>query len=243
MAVTPSGGMSTPRTITGLVLLLSLGAAITANEVAIVAVNFARPRLYTSGQMLYVSKEHPHVIRVCVAGDVRQKCFAESKQLSMQSPGCELVDSDCTCYRWLFNSRGTDNAKALTITPHPTKSGCATVVFRPETALSAGVVLEYQLDHFRPVVPAGWLYATYAKYLRHKQRSSYKKPFFTYVYETTDDICGKQKARPIGLAYNCKKSVNLEIVAIETPSTEHGFSVFVPAFGIILFLVLALVKR
>lgn len=198
--------------------------------------------MYRSGHTLYVSKGHPHVIRVCVAGDVHRRCFGGASVGSMHTPGCEVVDSDCTCYRWQFNSRGAQYAPALTVTPHPTQTGCATLVFRPDVEPAASAKIDFVLDHFRPVVPRGWLYAAYARYQHVKKGSKYAKPFFTYLYEAADEICGAEKVKPAAMAYNCRRDITVQVVAIDTPVFTSQWGFFISAVGIVTLVAVAVLR-
>jgi hypothetical protein len=134
-------------------------------------------------------------------------------------------------------------SSALSITPHPTTPGCATIVYHPAKKPAAFTRLDFQLDHFRPVIPAGWMYSTYAKYLAFKKATKYKKPFFSFVYEAAPDICGKEKPPPLGLAYNCKKSIEFKVIAIDTPHADRQWSVFVPIASIAALLSFSLLKH
>ena len=211
------------------VCLMCLVGAKTLKELGIVTVNFKESRGLRPGQSLMLSRDHPHVIRACVAGDVRQKCFGDSSEMTLHAPGCELVDSDCTCYRWMFNSIGTNYEKGVTVNAHPTMPGCATILYRPSITPVAKLEMEFQLEHLRPIIPTGWLYSAYAHYTRVKRTNrNYNKPFFSYLYESSELMCGEEKSAPVGLAYNCKRRFDLQLMAVTTPHPEQNTAIFIP---------------
>jgi hypothetical protein len=116
------------------------------------------------------------------------------------------------------------------------------MVYRPEKSKFSTIKLDFALDHFRPVIPAGWLYAAFARYKFHRKRTNYKKPFFTFLYEASEQICGEKKQAPPGTAYNCKKSVTVNFAAVDDPDVERRWSILLPIGGIVLLFITLVLK-
>ena len=192
------------------------------------------PRWFQSGETFFLDSSHPSVLRVCVAGDIRAQCLGGADGIPMRSEGCEVLDSDCTCYRWMFNSqnsvqqRGPGGSTAK-IYPHPLRKNCASIIYSPQALDTTQIKINFHLDRFRKVVPPSTLYGLYHLYtLRRKYQKNFKKSFFGFVYSESDEICGKKNKDPIAITYACSKSLNMNIIPVSTPRMGVHTHIVVP---------------
>ena len=224
--------------LAGLSLLVSLSASAemmsrTNPDGGIVSVNRSPARWFYSGHTFFVDNMHPSVFRVCVAGSIQSQCLGESGS-PMRSEGCEVLDSDCTCYRWMFNSQNVQRVGSIghstaEVYRHPKHSNCAIVVYRPEAVDVTQISIDFHLDSFRKVVPPTWLYPLYQSYAyRRKTQKGFKAPFFAYVYHTADQVCGDKKPKPIASTYACSKRLEMSIVPVSSPKSGSHAHIIIP---------------
>ena len=51
------------------------------------------------------------------------------------------------------------------------------------------------------------------------------------MYEVSESLCGPQQAPPAGMAYNCRKTVDLTLVAIDSVKTDSQWEILIPVAG------------
>lgn len=150
----------------------------------------------------------------------------------MRSRACEVVTSDCKCYRWEYNERITNHPAEIQTSQSRTRAGCAMVVYEPqETRELTTVDLMYTLETHYPTPPASYYYVMQERYSLYLKKTRNPVAFTTYFYKTVDAFCkaaGKQKKVP-HVASRCDKRFLLAIVPVnladaKTPVTNHIIS-------------------
>ena len=91
------------------------------------------------------------------------------------------------------------------------------------------VSMQFQLDHFRNVVPSSWFYILYNEYtIRKKIQKDFNPPFFSFVYSLSEALCGDEQKKPIGMSYACTKRVSFNIVPVSTPNPGTHYHILAP---------------
>ena len=148
----------------------------------------------------------------------------------MRSKNCEVVTSDCRCYRWEYNERITNHPDEIQTSSSQTRPGCAMVVYDPLLKKQLTTVdLMYTLASHYPTPPAAFSYVFQQKYKQYLKTLP-RKPvaFQTFFYKTVDAFC-KASARgqePPHVAQRCDQRFLLSIVPVhlaeaKTPVTNH----------------------
>lgn len=215
---------------------------------ALVSVNGKRWTIHKTGVAIHVPLDRRSVLRVCVAGDVVSRCFgAKLDNLkSTHTSQCELLTDDCTCYRWLFSRDLTNTPTQIKTSASRRRPMCAVVTYTPRQT-SANAVLQrltsvnliFELDHFRPVVPHGYVWHMmkgYQKSLETTKMTPANQQFFQYFHKHKNAYCDKRsrQSQAIPVAYNCRRQHLLPLYATNFEKARNASPAFVEPllFGI-----------
>jgi hypothetical protein len=187
-------------------------------EYALVAVNRVTFQPLKTGTVVRVPNDRPSVLRVCVLGDLGDRCFGEPRRQKQAVVGCEVVTSDCTCYRWMFSRELTNtprHVRAAVSRKHP---NCALVDYTPNGGKVTQVSLRFELDHFGPVVPPGYVHQLREHWQHAMRHAKRQYPFYQYFHAHKTAFCdAPQRARADAepLAVSCRRDFVLGIEAVD----------------------------
>jgi hypothetical protein len=190
-----------------------------AEDHALISTNGQPWDLHKSGSVLVLPRDRISVLRVCVMGNVIPECFGETSpgsEIISQShtPGCEVVTSDCTCFRWMYSRDLTNTPSSVKVAVSQKRPSCAIVTYTPQGSNPrrlTSVNLVFELDHFYPVVPQGYLWHLQKLYqyrVRTTNATRSSLTFTDYYYQNRDRVCQQNRAghEALPIAYNCKRT-------------------------------------
>ena len=176
----------------------------TGSDHALLSVNGHPWTIHKSGVAVHVPKDRPSVLRVCTLGDAASRCFGSLEEqsealLTQHTPGCEVMTRDCTCFRWMYSRDLTNTPSRVKASVSQRTPSCAIVTYTPQVSSQqslTSVNLVFELDHFRPVLPRGYLWHLQKMY-EHKVRTTnatHKSlPFSTFYYANREEVCAAQE--------------------------------------------------
>lgn len=198
------------------------------SDYALLSVNGHPWTTHKSGVAVHVPKDRPSVLRVCTLGDAASRCFGslekQTETLSAQhTPGCEVVTRDCTCFRWMYSRDLTNTPSRVKASVSQRMPSCAVVTYTPLSTSHqslTSVNLVFELDHFRPVLPRGYLWHLQKMY-EHKLRTTNATrsslPFTTFYYANRESVCDAQgnSVQSLPVAYGCRRTHLLALYAAD----------------------------
>jgi hypothetical protein len=215
-------------------------SAAQGSEHALLSVNGHPWTIHKSGVAVHVPKDRPSVLRVCVLGDAASRCFGtlekqENALSSQHTAGCEVLTSDCTCFRWMYSSDLTNTPSKVKASVSTRMPSCSIVTYTPQTTAQqklTSVNLVFELDHFRPVIPRGYMWHLKKMY-EHKIRTTNATQrslhFSTFYYANRDALCnakaGNEGTLPI--AYGCRRTHLLGLYAADFGAARQSTPSFI----------------
>lgn len=228
-----------------LVVSWSMTTCNAASDYALMTLNGVQWQAHKSGVAVHVPDDRISVVRVCTIGDVRARCFGGADelngfQMASHVSGCEVVSADCTCYRWMYSRELTNTPSQVRVAVSRKRPSCAIITFTPpstgsgtKTERITTVNLRFALDHFRPVLPMGYLYHLRADYNRAVRQLKYKRPFFQYVHTHKEAFCNQRitqdQAQLAPITYGCRREHVVALYATNIKEARKGTDSFVEA--------------
>lgn len=240
-------------------LLGVCGAGGGPSNYALVSLNGRRWDIHQSGVAVHVPNDRKSVLRVCAMGDVVSRCFGaveneDGPPPATRTPGCEVLADDCTCFRWMYSRELTNTPSQVKVAVSMRRPSCALVTYTPSLSSGGGsrpqrlttVDLVYELDHFRPVVPHGYVWQLeqqYARMIQTTNATQKSKPFFKYFHENKEAFCDKKSLvkRALPVSYSCERKHLLPIYATSFGEARKASPSYLEPllFGLHLVLLLA----
>ncbi len=186
--------------------------------------------VHHSGEILYLSKDKITHLWLCQIGTLEQTCMQNADRFP-PSQGCEVLTTDCVCYRWEYAFRSALETKGFTVQVKADRHSpqCVVVAIIPSldvpipTHVVYNLKLTWEIASYEGIVPPILAYMLEKKYYTSGQ--SRNVPFFYYRQAMLKNICPTSPEGAMGIDLACTTVHNLPFLfldkAVKTSIDEY----------------------
>jgi hypothetical protein len=200
--------------------------------------------VHRAGNVLYLPKDKVTRLTLCLLGTLEQECLPGISKFT-PAKGCEVLTSNCACYRWGYSYANEPNTTdhSVRVRPDSRSQQCAVVTISPfsdkEPKLRTAhfLSLNWQIATYKNVLPPLLEHAVERAYFRlHRSYS-----FFYYRSLVTSMVCPESPRALIGIDTNCAHEHIIPYAFVSRPTIDFEDSYGVSIHFIIFFTLFALV--
>ena len=179
--------------------------------------------VHRAGRILYLPKNKVTHLWLCQFGTLEHTCM-QGAALFTPAKGCEVLTTECVCYRWEYAFRSSLATKGFNLEVRQDRNSpqCAVVTIvpapdsQPETHKIHHIRLTWEIASYENILPPLLAYMIEKRYYTWGDNRKY--PFFYYRQQMIKNICPANPGIEVGMDLACVTSHDIPFMFIDKSS-------------------------